>query len=245
MTSPLNTMPSEEENNKLKELFIAIYFNDLEKIIEFKKQYPEIYAKKNNFLIDENTTFDLTNLTFFNQTIWLDAEWERKIMPLVKKHRQRTEQVLGFWHSESGQIKTHRQIEYNHYWNYFFCEDPDDFDEINAEPISSYLKKGYREIDLRLYNRSQCFDFAEVKKLLEHGAKSHIHFEEDKNSSAFFCIALESSYLVNCHVIPEFEAFETKGYNQDFDTTEMFGNLLGLAAYEEMYHLLDEYGKEE
>ncbi len=245
MTSQMNDISIETENKKLEELFLAVYFNDLEKVIEFKSQFPKLYAKKDKFPIDENTTFDLTNLTFFNQVIWFDVDWREEIMPLVEKHIQRTKKMLDFWCAELGQQEIHRQIEYNHYHEYFYCDDPNDFDEIILEPISTYLEQGFREIDLRLYNRTQCFDFAEVKKLLEQGAKSDIHFENDGDSSAFSRISTECSYLATCNVIPEFKVFDEKGYNQSFDTTRMFGDILGLAAHEEMYHLLDEYDEDE
>lgn len=245
MTSQLNEISTETENKKLEELFLAVYFNDLEKVIEFKNQFPKLYVKKDKFPIDENTTFDLINLTFFNQTIWFDGDWIDDIKSLVEKHRHRTKRMLDFWRAELGQKEIHRQIEYNHYHENFYCDDPDDFDEIILEPISTYLEQGFREIDLRLYNRAQCFDFDEVKNLLEQGAKSDIHFENDGDSSAFSRISAECSYLATCHVIPKFEVFETKGYNQSFDTTEMFRNILGLAAHEEMYHLLDEYNENE
>ena len=245
MTSQLNDIPTKTENKKLEELFLAVYFNDLEKVIEFKNKFPELYAKRDKFLIDNDTTFDLTNLTFFNQIIWFDGDWIDDIKSLVEKHRLRTIQMLDFWRAELGQQEIHRQFEYNQYKEHFYCDDPNDFDEIIFEPISTYLKQGFREIDLRLYNRAQCFDFVEVKKLLEQGAKSDIHFENDGDSSAFSRISAECSYLATCHVIPEFEVFETKSYNQNFDTTEMFRNILGLAAHEEMYHLLNEYDEDE
>lgn len=245
MTNQLNDISAETRNKELEELFLAIYFNDLEKVIEFKNQLPELYARKDKFLIDENTTFDLINLTFFNQTIWFDGDWIDDIKPLVEKHRQRTEKMLDFWRTEFEQQEIHRLIEYNQYYEHFYCVDPNDFDEIILEPISTYLEQGFREIDLKLYNRAQCFDFVEVKKLLEQGAKSNIHFENDGDSSAFSRISAECSYLATCHVIPEFKVFEIKGYNQNFDTTEMFRNILGLAAHEEMYNLLEKYDKDE
>ncbi len=244
MISQLNDIQTENENKKMEELFLAVYFNDLEKVIEFKNQFPELYAKKDKFPIDENTTFDLINLTFFNETIWFDGDWIDDIKPLVEKHRQRTKQMLDFWCAELRQQEIHRQIEYNQYHEHFFCDDPNDFEEILSDPFSTYLEKGFNEIDLRLYNRAQCFDFTEVKKLLEQGAKSNIHFENDGDSSTFSRISAECSYLATCHVIPKFEVFETKGYNQNFDTTEMFRNILGLAAHEEMYHLLDKYSED-
>ena len=242
MTSQLTT---ETENKKLEKLFLAVFFNDIEKVIEFKNQFPELYAKRNKFLIDNDTTIDLTNLTLFNQIIWFDVDWIEDLKPLVEKHRLRTTQMLDFWRAELGQKEIHRQIEYNRYHEHFYCDDPNDFDEIILEPITTYLEQGFREIDLRLYNRAQCFDFVEVKKLLEQGAKSDIHFENEGDSSAFSRISAECSFLATCHVIPEFEAFERKGYNQNFDTKEMFRNIIGLAAHEEMYHLLDKYDEDE
>ncbi|MBX2931974.1 MAG: hypothetical protein KF781_08525 [Chitinophagaceae bacterium] len=245
MTSLLNDIQTESDNKKLEELFLAIYFNDLEKVIDFKKQFPELYAKKEKFQIDENTTFNLINLTFFNQTIWFDGDWIDDIKPLVEKHRQRTKQMLDFWRAELGQQEIHRQIEYNQYHEHFFCDDPNDFEEILSDPISIYLEKGFREIDLKLYNRAQCFDFAEAKKLLEQGAKLDIHFENDGDSSTIRRISDEVSFLATCEVIPKYEVFETKGYNRNFDISRMFGDILGLAAHEEMYHLLKKYDKEE
>ena len=241
-------LPIEMENKKLEKLFLAIYFNDLEKVIEFKNQFPELYAKKNKFPIDKDTTFDLINLTFFNQTIWFDGDWIDDIKPLVEKQRDRTEKMLDFWQLELGQKEIHRQIEYNHYCNYFYCDDPndpEDNEEIIIDPISYFLKKGFRELDLRVYNRVECFDFVEAKKLLEQGAKINIHFYNDGDSSAIRRISDEASFLATCKVIPEFEVFETKGYKQNFDIKRMFGDILGLAAHEEMYHLLNEYAEDE
>lgn len=245
MTSQLKSVPTETENKKLEELFLAVYFSDFEKVIEFKNQFPELYAFKDQFPIDENKTFVLTNLTFFNQTIWFDGDWKDDIKPLVENYRQRTEKMIAFWRAELGLQEIHRQIEYNHYHEFFYCDDPNDYGEIIIDPISVCLERGFREIDLKLYNRAQCFDFLEVKKLLEQGAKSDIHFENDGNSSSFSRISEEASFLASCEVIPAFQIFETKGYNQNFDIRKMFGDILGLAAHEEMYHLLKKFDKEE
>jgi len=245
MTTQFDNLPTETEATKLEELFLAIYFNDFNKVIAFKNHFPEIYAKKNQFPIDSDLTFDLTNLTFFNKLIWIDRDWIKEIMPLVKKQRKRTKKMLDFWCAESGQQEINRKIEYNHYYNCFFCEDPNDYDEICLEPISTYLKKGFREIDLKLYNRVQSFDFVEVKKLLEQGAKSNIGFENGSDNDTYSRISTEVSYLASCMVIPEFEVFEKYFYHQNFEIRRLFGDILGLAAHIEMRNLLDEYDKEE
>ena len=120
--------------------------------------------------------------------------------------------------------------------------DPEANEEVILDPISDYLKKGFREIDLRLYNRISCFDFAETKRLLEQGAKLDVNFDEDdEHSNALSLVGDECSYLTSCEVIPAFKRFEEKGYNQCFSITRMFRDLIGLAAFEDMYDLLEKY----
>jgi len=176
-------MPS--ESKMLEKLFFAIYFNDLEKVIEFKTQYPAAYAKKGYFLIENQTSFDLTNLTLFHYKIWFDDDWSEEIMPLIYNIRQRTNQMGDFWRTEGIERDLDSTFTYNRYWDYFYCDDPEDYEEIILEPITTYLAEGFREIDLKLYNRVQCFDFAEVEVLLRQGAKADVHFENDGDSSAF------------------------------------------------------------
>jgi len=245
MTSQLNKIPTETENEIMGDLFLAIYFNDLDKVVDFKVKFPEIYSKKDNFQIEGKKTFDLKNLTFFNQIIWKDDDWIEKIMPLVRNNRQRTERMLDFWSIEFGHKNIKREIEYNQYCEYFYCADPNDpeaNEEVLLDPISDFLKKGFREIDLRLYNRIACFDFVETKRLLEQRAKPDVNFyENEEDSNALSHISGECSYLASCEVIPVFERFEVKGYNQCLSITGMFGDLLGLAAFEDMYDLLEKY----
>ena len=234
-------IPTEIENKKMEELFLAIYFNDVKKVIEFKKQYPDIYVKKNNFLLNDYDTFDLINLTFFNQTLWKEELWSKRIKSLVKKNKKRVEQMLDFWRSEFGRQDIKREIEYNQYWSFFYCNGYDktygEWKKYNLEGI----KTEFREIDIMLMYQVERFDFVETRKLLEQGAKSDIDFYGDDFSSVNSRICTEFAFLATSFVVSEFEIFEKKGYNQDFDITDMFSRLLGLAAHEEMYSLLAEY----
>jgi len=250
MINQLKKIPTETENEIMRDLFLAVYFNDLDKVVDFKVKYPEVYSKKDSFQLDSfwiegKKTFDLKNLTFFNQTIWKDDDWIEETMPLVRRNRQRTEKMLDFWSTEFGNKNIKREIEYNQYCEYFFCADPNDpeaNEEVIFDPISDYLKKGFREIDLRLYNRISCFDFAETKRLLEQGAKLDVNFDEgDESSNALSLVGSECVVLASCEVIPAFKRFEVKGYNQCFSITQIFRDLLGLAAFEDMYDLLEKY----
>ena len=252
----MNTIPNETENAKLNELFLAVYFNDVEKVIDFKSRYPELYAMKENFQLTwlatmsnegerikiENRSFDLTNLTFFNQIIWFDDNWRDDFMPFVERRRQQTTQMLDYWREVDGIQDIKHTIEYNQFWFCFYCKEPEKSNEISGEPLHYYLSKGVREIDLMLYYHAERFNFDETKKLLELGANPDACHDEDFDSNTYYRILLERSFLTH-EVIPVFEAFEKNGYNQRFSINNMFDDLLGLCAHEEMYDLLEPYSK--
>jgi len=232
--------------NIFNDLFIAIYFNDLEKVIDIKNKFPEVYSKKENYLLEGNKPFNLINLTFFNQTIWKDNDWKDDIMPFIQDNRQNTERMLNFWKTELDKNNIQMEIEYNQYCEYFYCVDPNDSEEnekVILDTIPYFLEKGFQEIDLMLYNRVACFDFIETKKLLENGANLDIHFYDDNCSSTLSHVGAECSYLATCEVIPDFKLYKEKGFVNVYCITERFSNLLGLAAFEDMYDLLEKYIK--
>jgi hypothetical protein len=242
MKEQLNEKLTDSENKILDELFIAIYFNNLEKVIEIKRKYPEIYSKKENFKIDDEKSFDLMNLTFFNQSIWEKDDWRDGIMPFVKRNRVKTEKMLEFWRNETGNKNIQRVIEYNQYFEYFYCGDPEDSETVFVYTMTYYLEKGFREIDLKLSNRVVCFDFAETKILLENGAKLDIKFDEDDfYSDTISHISDECSCLASCDIVPSFEMYEKNGKWNDKNITELFRDLIGLAAFEDMNYFLEKY----
>ena len=254
----MNKIPNKEENAKLYELLIAIYFNDLEKVIEFKNRYPELYAMKNNFQINEysrqgggevkNRSLDLMNLTFFNKTVWKEDSWRDSVSALIKTLRTKTEQMLDFWRTELGKQDIQRTIEYNQYWDCFWCENPMDTYEGWLDGEEEYMTKGLKEIDLKLMYQSERFDFLETKKLLELGANPNVPFyENEDDSTALRRIGDECSFLGSCEVLPEFEAYEERRffpYMNQKNIENLLGDLIGLAAHEEMYDLLIIYSKD-
>ena len=238
----MNEKLTDLENKILDELFIAIYFNNLEKVIEIKEKHPEIYSKKEKFIIDGEKTFDLKNLTFFNQSIWKNDDWRDDIIPFVKRNRVKTEKMMEFWRTETGNKNIQREIEYNQYFEYFCCADPEDNKRVFVYTKTYYLEKGFREIDLNLENRVSCLDFAETKKLLENGAKIDIKFDEDDfYSDVISFVSDECSCLASTEVVPSFELYEKNGKWINKNITELFRNLIGLAAYEDMYYLIEKY----
>ncbi len=237
-------------NRKAKELFLAIFFNDPEKLIHIKKNYPRIYALKNAFEISAfgfaHTVFDLKYLTLFNKIIWFDDDWRRDLLPFVNINRQRCLRMLDFWKSEGEADFPARDFPFNKYHEFFLCDDPNDAElkeKILFEPIADYLIKGFREIDLRLYQRVECFDFEQVEKLLKQGANPEVPMEDHPYSDIFSAVELEQSFLATIEIVPLFQIFEKKRYRHDYDIGHLFANLLGLAAYTRMYRLLYQYVK--
>lgn len=231
----------------LDNLFLAIYFNDLDGVKAFKNDHPEMYAKKSRYTLNWGDSVDLTNLTLFNTKIWFSNRWIKERLPFIEENKVKTLQMVAFWEAEGEVPIKDRKFEYNKYFDYFFCEDPtnpDRYDKIDFDPISSFLEKGFREIDLHLYNAVECFDFDETKHLLEKGAQSNVHLYEGEYSDAMSRILDEISFLSTCRIFPDFEVFKERGYDSNFDIIEMFGELLGYAAHEDIYQLLNRYKNE-
>ena len=235
----MKNLNSVEESEKLEQLFLAIYFNDVDKVIEFKNDNLDLYNKKSSFFIDDQLYLDLVHLTYFNYIIWFDKNWSSETMPMVQRIRERINDMIEFWKSESviQDIKT--KISFNKYIEYFNLYYSNSDEEILLSTISYYIQKGFKEIDLKLYNRVECFDFAEVKRLIEQGANPNIHFEKDEDSSAISLVSDRCSFFTSCQLIPEFELFEEKGFNQNFDILNLFREMIQLSANQDILNLLN------
>ncbi|MCC5919090.1 MAG: hypothetical protein LAT68_01480 [Cyclobacteriaceae bacterium] len=109
--------------------------------------------------------------------------------------------------------------------------------------FSYFLEKGFREVDLRLYKRVDCFDFEAVEQLLQQGGQSAVDFYGDNDSNVIARNYTALSYYLSTRYIPDLEIFERKGYDRKFNIRFMFEGILGLAANVEMYFLLKKYGQ--
>ncbi len=235
------------ENKDLDTLFLAIYFNDVEAVKAFKQANPIAYANRHQYVVTGyiiNATINLEYLTYFNQVIWGDDNWDKETLEKIKMYRKRVADMVAFWKTENGIENTFIKSQYNQYYEFFYCNDPNDKQMNNTvidEPIETYLKAGFDEIDLQLYSKMERFDFEQVEYYLQQGAKVDIAFDGDELSSASARIGIELSYLTSCSMLGKFNGFERKKYKQQFDIAGMFGDLLGLAAHQEMENLFNKY----
>lgn len=232
-------MQAEILREKLNPLFLAVFFNDLVGIQRFKAKNPNIFAQCNRFPLENEDTFDLYYLTELNAIIWNSKDWKEDILPFVKARRKETQEVLDFWQGENGFYRGNTQLKFSDYWEYLYCEDPAIRDYTNWEENSYFLDKGIKELDLMLYNRASCFDFKATRYLLKMGANPNIDLyeEEEQQDSIINHIAMEAANL-SLQIIPLFESFEKNKYQENFHIINMFRDLLGYAAHEEMYKTL-------
>jgi hypothetical protein len=224
-----------------EKLFLSIYYNDLETLLQIKKEYPTIYNTKTNFLIDGTTEFNLCHLTHFNLVIWNTISWTDECTPLVTEMRERALQMQTFWKQEGIVEITLPEMAYNKYHEYFYCNDPNEEEEKNElldSTIEQAVDRGFKEIDFKLYKCAECFDFENVRLLLSKGANPDINFDTPDDSSILARIGFEISYLITCEVYGKFKNFDKKRYNQKLDMLSMFGDLLGLSAHVLMDDLL-------
>jgi hypothetical protein len=234
-------------NNELDPLFLAIYFNDLEAVMAFKLNNPLAYINRHQYVVDgylTDATINLEYLTYFNQVIWSDDNCDKETLEKIKMYRERVADMMAFWKAENGIEITFIKSQYNQYHDFFYCDDPNDAEFNNTvfdEPIANYVKRGFNEIDLLLYSNCERFNFDKVEELLQLGAKYDIHIEKDDSSSALDRILTEISFLTSCSMLGRFNGFEKKKYKQQFDIAGMFGDLLGLAAHQEMENLFNKY----
>lgn len=234
-----NSNPEPFEQKKWEELFLAIYFNDLDRVQDFKIQNPDLYSKKSEFKLESGKVLDLVQLTLLNQIIWFQYRW-RDELDFLERLRKNTERMKQFWYEEGETVSLSKAIQFNEYQEHFYCFDPLNPTIIDNKSHEAWARIFTRKVDFDLYNRILCFDFESVESLLKLGARFDIHRYKDGYSSAYDEIDQEH-LILSLDVFGDFRWFEEEGYLGDFDPSEMFGNLVGLAAYSRMLNLLNRY----
>jgi len=78
--------------------------------------------------------------------------------------------------------------------------------------------------------------------LLENGAKLDVNlYEDESDSDVMSFVSDECSCLASTEVVPSFKMYEKNGKWNDKNITKLFGDLIGLAAYGDMWYLLEKY----
>ena len=134
-------------------------------------------------------------------------------------------------------------IDYQSYWENFYANDPNESDEdnISAQETVALAKYGTTPLDIELYCAVEKFDFPRVKELLEKGANPRASTEvnDESDEGCMTRIDTECSYLCTCRL-----SFAWNPKENDPVGDDEIGDLIGWAAHETMYRLLEKYDHE-
>ena len=196
--------------------------------------------------IFEYAPFPLYYITMcYKQFMWND--YIEEVMPMILRHRKNIDALLELWKNEYG-IDVTQKIDYKKYERDFFCtEDSETTDDVLWNPIEKFLKAGFRRIDIELYEAVEKFQFDKVDKLLKQGANPDVDLlpiDDMDSHDPFNCIERiggERSYLCTCEVLFQLKIVNEQWYQDWPITSKEIGDLIGLAAHEDMYKLLIQY----
>lgn len=135
-------------------------------------------------------------------------------------------------------------------WGYSPSEDIPPF---SIAPKSKFIEAGNREIDVDLYCAVCRFDFDRTQQLLDMGANPNIALYEKPESElnkwekhdgchALDKVGIEESFLIQ-ETLSLLKEAETDMVKRSWIDDHTISKLLGIAAYSEMYRLLDKYVK--
>lgn len=130
-------------------------------------------------------------------------------------------------------------INYQDYWQDFYCEDPSasEDDCLDYESPEALEKYGTTQLDIDLYCAVVKFDFPKVIDLLKKGANPSAPTSDDKyDGGAFDRIGMECSYLCSCRLSYAW-SFDYKNNSVDDEVAD----LVGWAAHETMDRILNKY----
>lgn len=194
--------------------------------------------------------FPLHYISLCHEVMWREVdEWNDKEMAKINKDKACA--MVEFWR-EYYVVRDFVSIDYRKYYEDFYCADPDETDEdILWAPKSKFIEAGSREIDVDLYCAVCRFDFERTHQLLDMGANPNIDLYEKPESEleewekhdgchALNKIGAEESYLIH-ETLWLLQEAKTDMVKRGWIDRGTISNILGIAAYSEMYRLLDMY----
>ena len=190
-----------------------------------------------------NIPFPLYYITMcYKKVMW--TGFREEVLPFVKEQQKSIDLLLDLWKNQFG-VDTEATIDYKKYEDYFYClSDDETIEEVFMDPIELFLENGCRKIDLDLFEAVDKFQFSKVKELLQKGANLNANLApiNDNQDDYFNCldrIGGECSYLCTCQIFPLIKEPHGAWYINYPIGDQEIGDLVGWAAHEEMYNLLE------
>lgn len=227
------------EGTTLRDLLIkATLYNDYDMVVDLIG-----LDEFDNSILQDTGMFDvlfpLHYITVCYNAPGLLEGFMEELMPDVECHKKGRDALLRLWADHFG-LDVNVEIDYNKMQDYFFCSHDDDtFEDVFYKDLQYFLDKGYRQIDIDLYDATKRFRFDKVKPLLDQGASPNARFiiegeNFDDEFSCFSHLGHECSYLAT-HCFQK-----NKYYNKPLTGMDV-RDLIGWSAFEKMYSLMEQY----
>lgn len=246
----MRTDKSTHDFPEQRALITAVVLNDVEETRTILAKLEDMGQLEDIKLLSK--PFPLHYISLCNEVMWRDIdEWKDKEM--AKRNRDKSYAMVEFWKEFYG-VSDFSPIDYRKYYEDFLCAYPDDTDEdIMWAPKSKFIEAGNREIDVDLYCAVCRFDFDRTQQLLDMGANPNIALYEKPESElnkwekhdgchALDKVGTEESFLIQ-ETLWLLKEAETDMVKRSWIDDNTISKLLGIAAYSEMYRLLDKYVK--
>lgn len=168
---------------------------------------------------------------------WKGNKHESEVQSLLRKNQG----VMSFWKDDMHFAV--EEINFQRYTDVFFADDP--MDSYEEQCRGEYIRKGYKPIDVDLWIAVNKFDYKEVERLLKVGADPEVKDRDDERN-CLDRISAECAYLDACTDVfyLMFEYERTGNVPNQIDKETLY-DLIGFAAHEKMYALMQPYFKNE
>lgn len=168
---------------------------------------------------------------------WEGSKYESEVQSLLRKNQE----VMSFWKDDMRFPV--EEINFQLYTDVFYADDP--MDSYEEECREEYLSNGRKPIDVDLWIAVNKFDYKEVERLLKAGADPEVE-DGDDEINCRTRISTECSYLDVCtDILNLMFKYERNGNVPNQIDDETLNDLIGFAAHEKMYALMQPYFKEE
>jgi hypothetical protein len=229
---------------KYREKFLnAVFYTDTDEFFKLVEEGGFSTLFTNDMKIFSNDALPIHYITICWDIILSKYnEFKDEYKQKVYEKKCKNDRIKEFFIKEQHLDMEH--IPFQSYSGHFYSDDTDETaEDCLCCSLEDLQKAHYRQIDIDLYCYVCKFDFENVELLLKQGANPNVTFFEDTDNEMGNCfgrIGDECAFL-ECEL--RNVMFNEHSNQKPNVTGRDICDLIGLAAHEKMYSLLEKYDK--
>lgn len=143
-------------------------------------EFIKIFESQNNRC--SIGVYMIYRVAYANKILLGSSDWKDAFLPVVEKGRIENQRILDYLETII-RIPDSFYDDFKKYLKSFALYDDDyDFEIMLDTSLDLLVKRGYREIDCRLYEAGMKFNFSELERLLSIGADPHAKLSAEYSS---------------------------------------------------------------